>query len=155
MLFFGVFFWWFLDGLGECFSFVWSEKWDIAEDGAKIDLPCENAANTNENEGRTAREKWKNCCKISIKWLAKTCGREGGILKWFWKVFGMILGRFRGNLGGQTAYKKRWNKWTVVGHRTRGAWVVRWRSGTAPSGLRGPPAPRQSEVTPRSWGGPF
>ena len=52
----GVFFFWFSDG-GQCFSHVWGEKWNIAEDGAKIDRPCENAANTNENEGLTAREK--------------------------------------------------------------------------------------------------
>ena len=29
----------------------------LFEDGAKIDRPCENAANTDENEGPTAREK--------------------------------------------------------------------------------------------------
>ena len=54
---------------------------DIAEDGAKIDRPYENAANTNENEGRSARENRNNCYTISVKRLAKTCGREGGILK--------------------------------------------------------------------------
>ena len=57
------------------------EKWDIAEDGAKIDRPYENVANTNENKGRAAREKWKICFKISVKRLAETCGREGCILK--------------------------------------------------------------------------
>ena len=51
------YFFWFLAGFGECFSHAWGEKWNIAEDGAKIDRPCENAANTNENEGLTAREK--------------------------------------------------------------------------------------------------